>query len=93
MENKIINLNFNLKDLDGNDLNPEQNAGKIVARSLVVQPKGDAVKFYHWAISLHRGESVSLDFSDLEVLRNWIKNTDAIFVIAKAQILEYLFTV
>jgi len=49
-----IDLNFNLLDLDGNIIE-NANAGKVIANSLVQQSKGDALKFWEWALALNKG--------------------------------------
>lgn len=84
-----INLNKDLLSLDGEALN-NGNAGKLVAQLLANAPKGDALKFWDWAVKLNKGEELDLDPSDLNVLIDFIKSNDTIFVIAKAQLLTML---
>jgi len=84
-----IDLNFNLLDLDGNIIE-NANAGKVVANSLVQQSKGDALKFWEWALALNKGESLELDSSDLEVFTSFVKDNENFAIIAKAQILKAL---
>lgn len=84
-----IDLNFNLADLDGSEV-PNTNAGKLVAQTLVQQTKGDALKFWDWAVALNKGEVIDLDSSDQETFKNFVKDSEVITIFAKAQILHKL---
>ena len=84
-----LNFNFNLVDLDGNQIE-NANAGKLVANSLVQQSKGDALKFWEWALALNKGEELDLDSSDQETLKKFIKDNENFAIIAKAQLLQVL---
>jgi hypothetical protein len=81
-----LNFNFNLTDLDGKEIK-DGNAGKVLANSLINQTKGDAVKYWEWALALNKGDIIDLDTSDQETLKTFIKDSDTIFVLAKAQFL------
>lgn len=82
-----LDFNFNLVDLDNNPID-NANAGKLVANSLVQQSKGDALKFWEWALALNKGEILDLDSSDQETLKNFIKDSENFAIIAKAQLLK-----
>ena len=82
-----LDFNFNLVDLDGNSIE-NANAGKLVANSLVQQSKGDALKFWEWALALNKGEVLDLDSSDQETLKNFVKDSENFAIIAKAQLLK-----
>jgi hypothetical protein len=82
-----LNFNFNLVDLDGKEID-NANAGKLIANSLVQQSKGDALKFWEWALALNKGEELDLDSSDQETLKNFIKDSENFAIIAKAQLLK-----
>ena len=84
-----IDLNALIIDLDGTEIN-DSNMGKIVAQMLITETKGDALKFWDWAQKLYKGEILDLDKSDQEVFKNFIKETEKIPVITKAQILDKL---
>lgn len=84
-----INLNSALVDLDGNEI-ADSNMGKILAQLLISETKGDALKFWDWAMKLHKGEVLDLDKSDQEVFKNFLKETEKLPIITKAQILEKL---
>ena len=84
-----IDLNKNVIDLDGNQIEGA-NMGKIVAQFLVNESKGDALKFWDWALRLNKGEVLDLDMSDQETFKSLIKDTEKLPIITKAQILEAL---
>jgi hypothetical protein len=54
---------------------------------LVQSSKGDAIKLWFWAQKLFIGEELELDPSDAEILKNFIKDSDSITILAKAQAL------
>ena len=84
-----LDFNFNLVDLDGNQID-NANAGKLLANTLVQQSKGDALKYWEWALALNKGEILDLDTSDQETLKNFIKDSENFAIIAKAQLLQVL---
>jgi hypothetical protein len=89
-----IDLNFDLLGLDSVvllDQNGKRiNAGKLIANSLVQQSKGDALKFWDWAVALNKGEVLDLDTSDQETFKNFVKDNEGLPIITKAQILHKL---
>lgn len=84
-----IDLNFDLTELDGQVIK-NANAGKILANNLVQQTKGDALKFWDWAVALNKGEILDLDTSDQETFKSFIKNSETLPILTKAQILHKL---
>lgn len=86
---KEVNLNFNLKGVDGTEL-PEANAGKLVAKLLAESNKGDALKMFAWAKELHSGNALKLDPSDTKILSEFISTSEMLTNLAKAQIVEIL---
>lgn len=82
-----LDFNFNLQDLDGKELEGA-NAGKLLANTLIQQTKGDAVKYWEWALKLNKGEIVDLDSSDQESMKSFIKESEQVTVLAKAQLLN-----
>jgi hypothetical protein len=89
-----IDLNFDLLGLDGvavlDQTGKTINAGKVVAQNLVQQSKGDALKFWDWAVALNKGEVLDLDSSDQETFKNFVKDNEGLPIITKAQILHKL---
>lgn len=82
-----LDFNFNLTDLDGKELEGA-NAGKLLANTLIQQTKGDAVKYWEWALALNKGDILNLDSSDQETLKNFVKDSETITILAKAQVLN-----
>jgi hypothetical protein len=87
MANKTIDLNKAIKDLDDKEIEGS-NLGKLVAQMLVLASKGDALKYMAWALKLHVGETLDLDPSDAETLKNFIKEHEQLTILSKAQMLE-----
>ncbi len=90
MKNKIINLNYPIKDLDGNDIESASTLGKLLANQLVSVAKGDVLKFFDWAMRFNKGEVVELDRSDYEKLKEFVINAETLTILAKGQILPLL---
>ena len=93
--NKKVDLNFTIKNLDGKEIESANennliNAGKIIANNLVSTAKGDPLKHYDWAIKLNTGKPLDLDRADLEYLKRFITDHQAISILIKAQVLEKL---
>jgi hypothetical protein len=86
-----MKLNFNF-DLLGLDQQPIEgaNAGKLLANALAQGSKGDALKFWDWAVSLNKGEVLDLDSSDQETIKNFVKDSEGFTILAKAQLLQVL---
>jgi hypothetical protein len=84
-----LDFNFSLLDLDGKEIE-NANAGKLLANTLIQQSKGDAIKLWEWALGLNKGEILDLDSSDQETIKKFIKDSDALAVIAKGQLLQVL---
>jgi len=87
---KKIDLNFELKDLNGNPLTGNVIAGQFIANLLVGETQGDAVKFFDWAMTLNKKEAISVDDSDFNKIKEVVKNSDKVTILAKAQILKHL---
>jgi hypothetical protein len=83
---KTINLNKPFTDLDGKKQG-ELTIGQSLAQVLITQTKGDALKLFSWATTLHKNRPLTLDPSDLRTLRELIENSEVMYVALKAQIL------
>ena len=86
MSTKKIDLNKAITDLDGKEIEGS-NLGKLVAQVLASSNKGDALKYMSWALKLHAGESLELDPSDAETLKNFVKDHEQLTILTKAQVL------
>jgi len=94
MANTTLNFNVPLLDLaqkpfpavDGK----EQTIGMALAPSLSGHNQGDPLKFFAWAVTLYNGGELSLDESDLNTLKEFVKSTPTMFNIVKAQVLKII---
>ena len=82
-----LDFNFSLTDLDGQPIE-NANAGKLLANTLAQQSKGDALKFWEWALALNKGDVIDLDTSDQNTLKTFIKESDVLTIFAKGQMLQ-----
>lgn len=87
---KKIDLNFKLKDLDGNDI---EDANKLFAKALMTEKTGDPVKYFGWAMKLNVGEILEVDDSDLIKMKEVSKNSESLTMLGKAQFLIYFETI
>lgn len=86
---KKVDFNFELKGLKDEVIG---HAGENVANLLISEVKGDAVKFFDWAMSFNKKQAVQMDESDLNKLRDLISSTERMPIILKAPMLKYLNT-
>ena len=84
-----VDFNFDLLGLDEQPIEGA-NAGKLLANALAQGSKGDALKFWDWAVKLNKGEILDLDSSDQETMKNFVKDSEGFTVLAKAQLLQIL---
>ncbi len=83
---KKINLDFNFKALSGEELQ-DSNAGQFLANVLVTISTSEPLKFNAIAQKLYAKETVELDPTDIELLKNTITKSETITNLAKAQLL------
>jgi hypothetical protein len=74
------------KETDDKDL----TVGRVLAGRLISASRGDALKMFSWAQKLYNGKALDLDKSDIETLKEFVKNDEQLTVLAKAQILMVL---
>lgn len=84
---KTVDLNFDLVGLDGSKV---AVAGELIAGLLMSETKGDAVKFFDWAMTLNKKESIQVDDSDLGKLKTLIETSEKITILVKAPVIKYL---
>lgn len=84
---KTVDLNFDLIGLDGSKV---AIAGELIAGLLMAETKGDAIKFFDWAMTFNKKESVQMDTSDLNKLKMLVQDSEKLTVLAKAPIINYL---
>lgn len=84
-----LNLNFDLKDLDGKAI-PEGNIAKVLANILVRSESSDPMKIMTIATALYQKGEVELDASDVEKLKEEINKQKGMTTLLKAKILEQI---
>lgn len=75
-----------VKDANGSEV----TLGKVLSLKLSESNSGDALKLFTWAQKFYAGDEVELDPSDLNTLKDFIKNDQSLTNLAKAQMLESL---
>lgn len=86
---KTVNLNWELKNLNGESIG---NAGELLASSLMIETKGDAIKYFDWAMNLNSKKTIEVDESDLLKIKQFITDNERVTLLAKAQLLKYFET-
>lgn len=89
------NFNFDIPvtGLDGKQLTNETGGmtlGGVLAPVIAGQSKGDALKLFGWALAMYKGETLTLDQSDQNTLKDFIRESENLTVLAKAQLLNIL---
>lgn len=86
-----INFDAPILNLDGEEMMDgpvKSNMGKILGNALIMTPKGEALKFYDWALKLNKGVDIDIDRADQELLKAFIRDHEGLPIITKAQMLE-----
>jgi hypothetical protein len=89
---KTLDLNWSIKDLDGNEI-AQAKASKLLANALISEKKGDAVKYFDWAMALSKDGVISVDESDFNKIKEIVENSEILAILSKAQYLKYIATV
>lgn len=87
-----LDLNVPIKNLDGENI-ADITIGKQIANALVSVSKGDALKYYDWAVKLNKGEAIEVDRTDLNKIKEFVENSEVFTILLKAQALEVISTV
>jgi len=91
-----IQLNFNnpLINLAGEQFSPidgkTQTVGAVLAPALSGHNQGDPLKYFAWAVTLYNSGELFLDESDLNTLKDFIKSTQSLNNLVKAQALKII---
>lgn len=85
-----INLSSHALDINGNVLNKDITMGESLANVLVGGTKGEALKFYDWAISLAKTGKITVDEHDFKKIKLFVEESENIFIILKAQLIRKL---
>lgn len=88
----MLDFNQPLKGLDGKEVldidGKSITLGKLLSSQLASSNKGDALKLFTWAQKCYNGEALDLDPSDKSTLKDFINNSEALTILAKAQLLS-----
>ena len=82
-----VDLNIDLVGLDGSKV---AIAGELIAGLLMSETKGDAVKFFDWAMAFNKKEVVTMDASDISKLKELVSGSEKITILVKAPVMRYL---
>lgn len=88
-----LNFNVPLKQLDGTDVKDGDKPltiGRLLSSQFASANKGDALKLFTWAQKLYAGEELELDPSDKDVFKEFVKNSESLTILVKAQALTIL---
>lgn len=84
-------FNFQVKDLDGNEISGDtNNIGKALGKALSQQDKGDSNKVMEWATKLWRHEVLEIDGTDLEIFCALVESSDKLYILTKSQVQLYI---
>ena len=89
MEFKKVNLNFDLKGLDGAPIK-DANAAKLIANLLASTVEGDARKLWPIVLKLQACEELELNEEDAVALEEFIATHTGLSILAKGQILSVI---
>lgn len=84
-----LDFNFQFKGLDNKEMTGA-SAGKILSQILASQNKGNSIKLYDWALKLFNDTPLEIDDTDADVLVALIENTEALTVMAKVPLVNYI---
>lgn len=88
----MLDFSKPLTGLDGAEIKDELGKpvmlSKILASELAQSAKGDPLKYWDWAKKLSDGKSLDLDPSDTGTLKEFIKSSERLTIMPKAQLLE-----
>jgi hypothetical protein len=89
MTKKEINLEIPFLGLDEKPIG-ERTLGKELADVLAMSQSQDPLKTITWAMSLAKGEALSLDVSDVEKLKSMVKEMKTTTDLFRARVLMQL---
>lgn len=92
---KKLDLNFPFVGIDENPIlqqGKELIAGEVLAGVMISEVKGDAIKYFDWAVSLNKRKVIEIDESDFIKLKSLVSETEKLTILLKAQLLKYFET-
>lgn len=82
-----LDLSGPFLDPDGNAINGSPSLGRLLAAQLFGGGKGPALKFYDWAMTLHKDQPIEVDQFDYELLCKFVEDSDTMTRLAKGRLL------
>jgi len=84
---KKLDFNKPLANLDGT-AREDVNLGKVLAEIMASENKQDFLKFMNWALKIYNKESIEVDPSDEQLLKDYIKNHENMTILLKFRLME-----
>lgn len=84
-----INLSNPILDLDGKEVEG-LTLGKVLGNQLAGSNKGEALKYYDWAVALYKVGSIEVDKVDAKKIKEFTESTEQLTNLVKAQIITIL---
>ncbi len=84
-----INLSQKVVDLDGKSVE-DLTLGKLLGNQLAGSNKGEALKYYDWAVQLYKGGDIEVDKVDAKKIKEFVETTESLTNLVKAQIISVL---
>lgn len=92
---KKLDLNFPFIGIDEKPIfqqGKELIAGEVLAGVMISEVKGDAIKYFDWAVNLNKKNVIEIDESDFIKLKSLVSETEKLTILLKAQLLKYFET-
>lgn len=84
-----IDLNFQLKWIDGNDIQGSSgHAGKVAAEGLAKSTAAGTAKIAVWFTDLYKHGFCEIEAHEKDIMANLIDQTPTLFAFAKEQIIK-----
>lgn len=90
MSNIALDFKIDFITLDDTPKSELKKIGETLAEWLARDTGKEPIKFWSWALALHKGDSVNFDDSDFKKLYEWIEKHEAFTAAFKAQCLLYM---
>ena len=86
-----INLNIPICDFEGNPIPSSGTLGQLLANQIGSSAElTPAIKWLDWAISLWKGEIITVDQTDYDLIVKTVEGFKTLTVISRGQILKAL---
>lgn len=84
----MIQILFNKQLLNFKGEPDKMTMADVLGEFLATETKGNPLKVYSWITKLATSKSLELDEADYQTLKSMVENSERLFVISKAQLLE-----